>query len=143
MPEIIDHFAEQSFAQRAQSLQQQLWHDLEHSQYSGIEVQRDLSQHHRRNINLPVVFTSTLYQSKDQNGVGRRWLGEDVELSYPTPQVWLDYVVAEERGELQLLWSYVDGLFHEDMLQQMLLACCRFLHDLAQSDDPWPSHLLL
>lgn len=133
----IDHDVTLNIVQRAQKLQQQLWQDLENMKFSGVEMQRELSRHHRQNITIPVVFTSVLHQHKEQQGPARRWLGEDSELYYPTPQVWLDYIVTEEEGELELQWNYVSGLFPSGMLESMLDASHDYLMHLVENPLNW------
>jgi len=50
----------ENFLERAKTLQSRLWQDMEHSDFSGIEVLRQWSRLQGSNQMIPVVFTSTL-----------------------------------------------------------------------------------
>jgi non-ribosomal peptide synthetase component F len=58
----VDTRGADDFAQRAARLQRQLWTDLEHSAFSGVQVLRELSTAHgsAKAGRAPVVFASTL-----------------------------------------------------------------------------------
>lgn len=133
----IKHDINLNTLQRARLLQQQLWQDLENMHFNGVEVQRALSRHHSRNITIPIVYTSILHQNKNQEHSARRWLGKDIDANYPTPQVWLDFVVTEEDGELELQWNYVRDLFPDKMLDSMIDGCFHLLQYLANDNANW------
>ncbi len=50
----------QDFSSRTLALQQQLWRDLEHSDFSGIDVLREMSRQQQSNVIVPIVYTSTV-----------------------------------------------------------------------------------
>src|SRR5439155_1348526 len=60
----VDHTTPASFANRARSIQEQLWRDLDHSLYSGIAALRELVRMQGGGIKaiMPIVFTSLLIQ---------------------------------------------------------------------------------
>ncbi len=54
-----------------------------------------------------------------------------------TPQVWLDHIVSEMGGVLNLRWNYVADLFPSGMIESMFSAYTNLLHKLANEDDIW------
>ena len=60
----VDNSQDNSFAVRAERIQKQLWSDLEHRYYSGIQVLRELAKIQDRPLGglMPVIFTSMLTQ---------------------------------------------------------------------------------
>ncbi len=132
----IDNSNGLSFLERVRNIQNQLLKDLDHSYFSGVEVQRELSKNNANNTNviMPVVFTSGLGVSKWGEG---EWLGK---LSYnisQTPQVWLDHQVIEYDGKLVLNWDAVEELFYDGMLDDMFEAYCNILNKLASDKNVW------
>jgi amino acid adenylation domain-containing protein len=57
-----------NFLELAHRIQTQLWDDLDHRYFSGVEVLRQLARHQQRVTEalMPVVFTSTLTQDNQQ-----------------------------------------------------------------------------
>ncbi len=150
----IDNRAAQSFATRAQRLQERLWQDLEHRFVNGVEVLRDLASFQGRapGALMPVVFTSLLARYEGQTneaspdaapaaGDGAAEADDwNRDLGYAisqTPQVWLDHQAVEQGGNLQLNWDSVVGLFPEGLLDAMFDAYRRLLLGLAESETTW------
>lgn len=132
----IDNSKGCTFLERVKSIQSQLLKDLDHSYFSGVEVQRELTKRSENNANvtMPVVFTSGLGVSKWGEG---EWLGK---LNYnisQTPQVWLDHQVVEYDGELVLNWDAVEELFYDGMLDDMFESYCSLLKSLAHNKKAW------
>ena len=128
----VDARADVSFLERVRRLQGQLWSDLDHREFSGVRVLRELVRESGRAAVMPVVFTSTLSQGLVE--------AEDappevpVELVYAitqTPQVWLDHQVSEQGGELLFSWDAVEELFPAGLLDGMFEAYCGLLGRLS------------
>jgi amino acid adenylation domain-containing protein len=121
-----------SFAGRARALQARLAADLEHADYSGVQVLREAR---RRGIELsaPVVFTSALVHQRGFPAL----LGRRVEGLAQTPQVWLDHVVFEEDGDLVCVWDAVEALFPAGVLSDMFAAYTGLLGELADDAARW------
>jgi nonribosomal peptide synthetase protein BlmIV len=134
LPLGIEVSREASFADRALTIQRQLWRDLGRRQVSGVRVLREGVQ--GGVPALPVVFTSAL---GGDDGAPFGWLGEEVFSVSQTPQVWLDHQVSEAAGELRLVWDAVDELFPEGMLDAMFAVYTAFLEYLAGDDAIWRS----
>ncbi|MGY2397537.1 amino acid adenylation domain-containing protein [Pseudomonas sp. SDO5271_S396] len=121
------------FQQRAAALQEQLWQDLEHDAFSGIEVLRERARVHGRSL-MPVVFTSTL-------GVGSvRPFMRGATLGYgitQTPQVWLDCQVSEGPQGLQVNWDVRSGVFPEGLIEAAFASFVTLLRQLAAAATDW------
>ena len=150
----IDHAEPNSFLTRSRRIQQQLWDDLDHRYFSGVQVLRELARLQKRPTAalMPVVFTSMLTQESlirdtfngalAQEGLGKPTssldrLGKLVYMITQTPQVYLDHQVYETEGVLILNWDCVEALFPPGLLDDMFTAYCRLLHCLADDDEVW------
>ena len=87
---------------------------------------------------MPVVFTSLLNigQGNDQGTWAGR-LGKTVYAISQTPQVYLDFMVHEDEGELVINWDAVEELFPAGLLDDMFRAYQALLAQLASDDSSW------
>jgi len=146
----IDTAWPEPFEARARRIQNQLWDDLDHRYFSGVQVLRDLGRQGRgrgARAAMPIVFTSTLtmtdtragseVSSQDRGATPQQGAGT-VEFGISqTPQVYLDHQVAERQGALVFNWDVVDELFPPGMIDDMFGAFCGLLERLADSDEAW------
>jgi amino acid adenylation domain-containing protein len=126
-----------TFENRALQVQQQLWKDLEHSYFSGVEILRELNKMYQNThyVLMPVVFSSLLNLKDNENRMSSK-----LNVVYhvtQTPQVWLDCIISEEDGTLLLDWDVVEELFPEGMVPAMFDAYCEFVHKLAADENTW------
>lgn len=127
----IDNEQGENLTEKIRIIQKQLMSDLEHSLYSGVEVERALANkwNDTQGSLMPIVFTS---------GLGGRELNEDEwlgKLEYSasqTPQVWLDHQVMEINGGIILSWDAREDIFAEGVLDEMFLAYEKLLLSLAE-----------
>ncbi len=136
----VDATSSNSFEAHARRLQQQLWADLDHRHFGGVQVLRELAKRQggSHGAAMPVVFTSLLQDDGDSAKPGpMAWLGDLVYEITQTPQVWLDYMVGEDRGDLLTKWDAVEELFPERLLDDMFDAYGRLLRRLATDDAIW------
>ena len=136
----VDHTEVNPFAIRARQIQEQLWTDLEHRQYSGVQVLRDLArvQGNGSTPLMPVVFTSIL--NPEMSGdcpFPLDWLGEVVYTVSQTPQVYLDHQVSEVSGSLVFTWDVLEAVFPAGLVDDMFTAYSDFLHRLANQEEIW------
>jgi pyochelin synthetase len=136
----VDNSTPAMFATRVHQQQERLWQDLDHRYFSGIQVMREMARFQRVGPTaiMPVVFTSLLNLGEQNDGA--TWssrLGRRVYAITQTPQVYLDYMVYEENGSLQINWDAVEELFPADVLNDMFAAYQQLLHDLATDDSAW------
>lgn len=124
-----------TFAERAQALQRQLWADLEHRYYSGVQVLRALTRLRGSVVPaMPVVMTSLLGQPPRHYAAG---IGRSVYSISQTPQVSIDFQVFEIAGELQFNWDFLPGLFPDGMVQEMFAAYRDVLDRLLRDPAAW------
>jgi nonribosomal peptide synthetase protein BlmIV len=132
-----------TFLDRARCLQRQLFRDLEHRQFSGIEVLRLLRADPRRRADVyaPIVFTSTLLPGAvatvGRSTASEAWDAEPVFGISQTPQVLLDHQVHEYDGCLVHTWDHVVGAFPPGLIEAMFHAHERLLQSLIQDDSYW------
>lgn len=127
----IDLRARASFLERARALQSRLYEDLDHMQWNGVKVLRELARRRGASLEarMPIVFTSMMLDMGDLEGLGRIH-----EMLTQTPQVWIDCQLAERQGALLFNWDVVEDLFPPGMIAEMFDALSRRMHALA--DDP-------
>ncbi|MEU8026034.1 amino acid adenylation domain-containing protein [Micromonospora haikouensis] len=127
-----------TFADRARSLQQQLFEDLEHRHFGGVRVMRELARRQRGQVRaaFPVVVTSLLGQPPRHFTTA---LGEASHTSTQTPQVTLDFQVSEVAGALHFSWDTIDEVFPAGMLADMFGAYCGLLDRLVAEPRSWRS----
>ena len=115
----VDHTHPASFEERAKRIQEQLWNDLDHSSYSGIQVLRELVKMQGEGLKavMPIVFTSLLIQDT-ASSLPPPW-GKTLYCVSQTPQVWLDHQVLESGGDLVLHWQSVDAIFPAGLIDAM------------------------
>ncbi|WP_152989457.1 amino acid adenylation domain-containing protein, partial [Burkholderia pseudomallei] len=136
----VDVAQGRDFAERARAIGAQMFDDLDHRAFTGVEVMRELARRRGKDAALmPVVFTSGI------GSVGRL-LGEHGEhgaraappcyMISQTPQVWLDCQVTDQFGGLEIGWDVRDDLFPAGMPAAMFDAYVALLARLA-SDAAW------
>ncbi|THF85586.1 amino acid adenylation domain-containing protein [Deinococcus sp. KSM4-11] len=127
------------FAARAARVQTQLFADLEHRHYSGVQVLRDLAREHGAHSALhPVVFTSHLAGAgRDGDTFTPAMPAEIVYGLSQTPQVTLDYQVFEQAGGLNVQWDVREALFPNGVLDGMFDANMALLRRLLAGTQPW------
>jgi pyochelin synthetase len=136
----IDNSKPEAFEARARRVQEQLWQDLDHRYFSGIQVIRELSRSQRGGPKaiMPVVFTSLLnIGDRNEEPIGAGQLGKIVFAITQTPQVYLDFMVHEERDELVINWDAVDDLFPLGLLDDLFNAYRCLVEQLASDDASW------
>ncbi|HCE7698705.1 TPA: pyochelin non-ribosomal peptide synthetase PchF, partial [Pseudomonas aeruginosa] len=126
-----------SFVERARRIGEQMFDDLDHPTFSGVDLLRELARRRGRGADLmPVVFTSGI-------GSVQRLLGDGEAPRAPrymisqTPQVWLDCQVTDQFGGLEIGWDIRLGLFPEGQAEAMFDDFVGLLRRLAQSPRAW------
>ncbi|MFC4494864.1 amino acid adenylation domain-containing protein [Streptomyces ovatisporus] len=131
------------FLALAQRIQQQLWRDLDHRFFSGVEVMREITRRHGvpAGSYAGIVFASAREQGRDQDfqqgELGADWLGETVCAVSQTPQVLLDHQVYEDKGALSYKWDAVEAMFPPGVMDDMFGAYDRLLHALSDGEEAW------
>ncbi|MDH6351182.1 non-ribosomal peptide synthetase [Brevibacillus sp. 1238] len=133
----VDWGAERSFQGRAKAIQKQLFEDLDHRLYSGVEVMREVARRRGREAALmPIVFTSAI----GLVGIaeGERLSGKIGEYGISqTPQVFIDCQAMDSAEGLQVNWDVREGVFPEKMVDDMFAAFADLLQALVESEQRW------
>lgn len=143
----VDMSERASFAKSAKKLQTQLLTDLEHRQFTGVEMLRAMNSQlgGYQAVVMPIVLTSALgldqYAESRLVGLSEEQLrtyNEMLNLGYAvsqTSQVWLDHVVREKDGMLLCNWDALEELFPAGVLDEMFCAYYDRLIQLANEGD--------
>ncbi|WP_350304703.1 amino acid adenylation domain-containing protein [Photorhabdus viridis] len=137
-----------SLLERVKNLQAQLWQDLEHNAFSGIEVMRELArQRGAEAARMPIVFTSALVgEGKEQAQDIISQLPMDIEIGYgisQTPQVWIDCQVMARNGGLLVNWDIMEGVFPLDLIRDMFNCFTGAIHQVLEHVDVWDQVLVI
>ncbi|MEV0788576.1 amino acid adenylation domain-containing protein [Kribbella sp. NPDC050459] len=123
--------------ERARALQAQLWQDLDHGSFTGIEVVRELARTPGRPKALfPVVFTSAIGMVAGDAPAD----GSGARPSYgisQTPQVWIDCQNIERDGQVDTNWDVRDGVFPDGVVDAMFAAFAGLLREMAATEAIW------
>jgi len=135
----VDNAQGRSFAERARNVQRQLWEDLDHPCYSGVELLREMGLAQGGTGNgMPIVFTSALGLSRsDEDAIAGSSLGDFVYGISQTPQVLLDHQAFELSGRLLLVWDTARDFFPDGLIEDMFAAYLHLLTGLATETDLW------
>ncbi len=126
-----------TFADRATRLGQQLFDDMDHRLFSGIEVMRELARRRSRDeAMMPVVFTSAIGLGVNQAD-GPVDAGEFGFGITQTPQVWIDCQALDRHDELIVNWDVRDGVFPDGLVTDMFDAFGNLLIGLGTSEATW------
>lgn len=139
-PLVVDGSRGATFATRAQDAQRQLLDDLEHRHVSGVRVLRELrsAQDGLPELVTPVVFTSHFGIERSTNPEGPEGatptstFGEMVFSISQTPQVLLDHIAQEDRGDLFVHWDAVEEAFAPAALEAMFAAYTGLIERLSE-----------
>ena len=130
----VDWHVEDSFTRHAEALGCQLFEDLEHRSFSGVEVMREISRRSGREAALmPIVFTSAIGLGKN-NRLKGRFKGHGIT---QTPQVFIDCQAMDDANGLQVNWDVRQGVFPEKMVDDMFDTFEQLLRSLASKDQAW------
>jgi pyochelin synthetase len=134
----IDQRSSASFAARAKELGAQLFEDLDHRLYSGVEVMRELARRRGREAALmPIVFTSAIDTQAASDGVAAP---EAVQFGYgitQTPQLWIDCQAMTRDGVLHVNWDVRDGVFPAGVIEEMFRSFETLIGRLAFDGEAW------
>ena len=128
-----------TFEQCVLEVQRQLFSDLQHLSYSGVDVLRDIARNRNQSSALmPVVFTnhlglsSTLHEDRH-----RPELMKQVYRESRSSQVWLDHVVGDCDQGVSMVWNTIDELFPDGLIDSMFFCYQQFVEGLLQNSDRW------
>jgi yersiniabactin nonribosomal peptide synthetase len=142
VPLAVDAAAQGPFLEKARSIQRQLWQDMGHRLFSGVQLLREMNRGRGQagNVSFPVVFTGAIGLKNaggDASAMSR--FGKLVTCLTQTPQVWLDCQAYEQDGALLLNLDAVEGLFPEGLVRDMFAALSDLTGRLADDPATWES----
>lgn len=130
--------SDSSFKVNANRIQEQMYSDIEHSSFSGLEVVQELRRTRGRDCMYPFVFTSAL---------GMDWISQSEEdnlfiknmnsILSSTPQVWLDHQIFNENGGIALSWDIAEGVFEEGIIEGMFEVYIRLVEEAIHNEEFW------
>ncbi|MBG0832717.1 SDR family NAD(P)-dependent oxidoreductase [Planomonospora sp. ID67723] len=127
-----------SFAERASATQARLFEELDHREFSALDVLAEQAVRTGEVRSVPVVFTSALGMEDLLEEPGAlEWAGEQVHALSQTPQTWLDHQVLEHDGELRLQWDALDGVLPGDELETVIAEHVARVRELAEDPRAW------
>lgn len=133
----VDWYAANSFTAQAKLMNKQLFDDLDHRLFSGVEVLREISRRQGREAALmPFVFTSAigLVEPTEGNRLQGQVEGQGIS---QTPQVFIDCQAMDSSAGLQVNWDIREGIFPEGMTDDMFAAFESLLRLLAERPHAW------
>ncbi|MBL4981026.1 non-ribosomal peptide synthetase [Pseudomonas fluorescens] len=133
----------QDFTSQARQLGNQLFADLEHRLFSGIQVMREIGRRRGREAAaMPVVFTSAIGLGIEPPASSQRRVGHGIT---QTPQVTLDCQVMDDAQGLHIHWDVRQGVFPDGLIEDMQQAFVAQLRLLALDPAAWdhPMHVPL
>ncbi|TDD35778.1 type I polyketide synthase [Saccharopolyspora elongata] len=134
----VDHSGPASFLQRARVAQDVLFADLDHRDFSGLEVLAEQSSRRGHRVSVPVVFTSAL-GLEDVIGAEHdpEWVGTQVAALSQTPQTLLDHQALEQGGRLLLQWDALEPVLPPDQLDRAFADYVQRVEQLATDPSAW------
>ncbi|XVQ06299.1 SDR family NAD(P)-dependent oxidoreductase [Spirillospora sp. CA-255316] len=134
----VDRREPATFAGRVRAVHERLFADLDHREYSALDLLSERAARTGEVGSIPVVFTSALGLEDLVGGEpDLQWVGEQVHALSQTPQVWLDHQALVQRGELLLQWDAVDGLLPSDQVDRAFAAYAERVRSLATDAAAW------
>ena len=139
MHEVDRRDVEASFLQFARRQQKLFAEEMEHREFSGVAVMREWARRRGSQMSavMPVVFSSGLIWSGDNEVGNLEQFGKKVFSISQTSQVWLDHHVMELEGDLYFVWDAVEEKFEPGVLDAMFSAYCQLIERLAEDSKLW------
>ena len=129
-----------SFMSDVNDVQQQLFRDLDHSSFSGVEVLRELTRKKgQAHAFMPFVFTSAINLVDSQGQIGKI---NEYGISQ-TPQVFIDCQVMNDDNGLRVNWDVRKGVFPPNLIHDMFSSFETALLRLVHDDKAWESTSLI
>lgn len=131
---------QRTFIDYVNQIQQQMFRDLDHSSFSGVEVLREITrQKGPAQAFMPFVFTSAMNLIDNHRLQGKM---SEYGISQ-TPQVFIDCQVMDNEDGLRVNWDVRKGVFPGKLIQDMFLVFETALLKLVHDDKAWESNALI
>ncbi|MBQ7433953.1 MAG: amino acid adenylation domain-containing protein [Lachnospiraceae bacterium] len=117
----------QSFLERVRDTNKTIFESLDHSDFSGVEMIRELGRRNGREASMmPYVFTSAI--GLLGNGLKGRFEGMGIS---QTPQVFIDCQAMDSADGLRVNWDIRKGVFEGSVAEDMFTAFAQLLNAIA------------
>lgn len=121
------------FYKRARKVNAELFENLEHCGYSGVDVIRDIAKEKGREYaSMPYVFTSAI--GLIRKSIKGKYEGNGIS---QTPQVFIDCQAMDGDFGLQVNWDVRKGVFHDGMIKDMFAVFRQTLEHLSDNIVLW------
>ncbi|MFH4416426.1 MAG: amino acid adenylation domain-containing protein [Neisseriaceae bacterium] len=104
---------------------------IRHSNYSALEILRDLGRRRGTPVLAPVVYTSAIGLGELFSSSARTEFGKPIWIISQGPQVYLDAQITELEGGLLVNWDIREGIFLPGVAREMFNAYIDYLHQLS------------
>lgn len=138
----IDMNKKQTFGEFVDDVNKQLFDDLDHNLFSGVEVIREIQRKHgTEDALMPFVFTSAIGLTGEQNQkmIGK-YEGNGIS---QTPQVFIDCQAMDGDFGMIINWDYRKGVFQEEMISDMFSAFEALLLSIIDDFNIWDKELIV
>lgn len=126
----------ESFSELAREVNKELFSSIDNSAYPGVNILRDIAKlHNSKEFLAPYVFTSAIGLIK------KRLIGRYVYGISQTPQVFIDCQAMDTELGLQINWDVREGIFEDDMLEDMFSEFKKILINLSNNKEFWEKRL--
>ncbi|WP_353146333.1 amino acid adenylation domain-containing protein [Chryseobacterium sp.] len=133
----VDGREQKIFSERAKDMNIQLFDDLDHTLFTGVEVLREMTKKQQNGrVLLPVVLTSAIGLLDTGEEAGLKGQIGDYNISQ-TPQVFIDCQVVDTAQGLSVNWDTRDGIFPAPMIDDMFSTFEMLLNELADNPGSW------
>ena len=139
----VDWSTDKPFKELVRRLNTQLFSDLEHRLFSGVEVLREINRRKGRDVALmPIVFTSAIgllqsgYSDKLKGVVGSDSISQ-------APQVFIDCQASDTESGIRINWDVREGIFPKHMIDDMFQAFEKLLLSFALDGAAWEKNINL
>lgn len=128
----VDIEEDKGFVYNCRKLFTQFEMDIDHRLINGADVLEKLNEN-GRGFKFPVVFTS-LSKADGKGGIYgsgaelRRWHSQ-------SSQVWIDSIIVDKEGGLELAWDCCEGIFNDDMLEDAFEAYADCFRTMLSSEE--------
>lgn len=126
--------AESTFAESAKALQKQLFENLDHKSFSGIDVIRELNKKNPlKKVLMPYVYTSAI--GLIEKTVKNKYVGKMNEFGLSqTPQVFIDCQVMDDDSGLKVFWDVREGIFSKKLIEDMFSCFINQINNLSEEE---------
>ena len=128
-----------SFIDTVKLTQEQLFEDLGHNAFNGIEVLRELNRKNKGSI-VPYVFTSTIGANSEDMVLSKMKLLYKIS---QTPQVLIDCQISRQEGGILVNWDIREGVFLDKIIEDMFEVFKGTLDMLSKNEAKWEEKIEL